>query len=181
MMGDISLYTQTTIVRDSMYVNSNNNFNALKDIYEKIQDVFSNIKTGKDKSIDELVKIYSNDVEFLNELKIINKSLDEIGSILNTGDSLKKELIHFLSIQRMINYMLKDIKLFLIHLSFIDDLLVNFFNLIHIRLTDKNHYDEYYDKFFIYINNQEDFFYTKIFEYNGEYEELIVEVTNILW
>ena len=151
MMGDISLYTQTTIVRDSMYVNSNNNFNALKDIYEKIQDVFSNIKTGKDKSIDELVKIYSNDVEFLNELKIINKSLDEIGSILNTGDSLKKELIHFLSIQRMINYMLKDIKLFLIHLSFIDDLLVNFFNLIHIRLTDKNHYDEYYDKFFIYI------------------------------
>ena len=25
------------------------------------------------------------------------------------------------------------------------------------------------------------FFYTKIFEYNGEYEELIVEVTNILW
>ena len=31
------------------------------------------------------------------------------------------------------------------------------------------------------LNNQEDFFYTKIFEYNGEYEELIVEVTNILW
>ena len=119
-MNDISLYTQNTIVR-SMYVNRKNNFDTLKDIYEKIHDVFSNIQIGKDKSIDELVKIYSNDDEFLNELKIINKSMDEIVSILNTSDSLKKELIHFLSIQRMINYMLNDIKLFLIHLSFIDD------------------------------------------------------------
>lgn len=180
-MNDISLYTQNTIVRDSMYVNRKNNFDTLKDIYEKIHDVFSNIQIGKDKSIDELVKIYSNDDEFLNELKIINKSMDEIVSILNTSDSLKKELIHFLSIQRMINYMLNDIKLFLIHLSFIDDLLINFFNLVHVKLIDNNHYDEYYDKFFAYLDNQEDFFYTRIFEYNDEYEELIVEVTNILW
>ena len=164
-----------------MYVNRKNNFDTLKDIYEKIHDVFSNIQIGKDKSIDELVNIYSNDAEFLNELKIITKSMDELVSILNTIDSLKKELIHFLSIQRMINYMLKDIKLFLIHLSFIDDLLVNFFNLIHAKLTDKNHYNKHYDKFFTYLDNQEDFFYTKIFEYDGEYEELIVEVTNILW
>lgn len=38
--------------------------------------------------------------------------MDEIVSILNTYDSLKKELIHFLSIQRMINYMLNDIIIF---------------------------------------------------------------------
>ena len=84
-------------------------------------------------------------------------------SILNTSDSLKKELIHFLSIQRMINYMLNDIKLFLIHLSFIDDLLINFFNLVHVKLIDNNHYDEYYDKFFAYLDNQEDFFLHKNF------------------
>lgn len=72
------------------------------------------------------------------------------------------------------------ILLFLIHLSFIDDLLINF-NLVHVKLIDNNHYDEYYDKFFAYLDNQEDFFYTRIFEYNDEYEDLIVEVTNILW
>lgn len=46
-MNDISLYTQNTIVRDSMYVNRKNNFDTLKDIYEKIHDVFSNIQIGK--------------------------------------------------------------------------------------------------------------------------------------
>jgi len=37
-------------------------------------------------------------------------------------------------------------------------LLINFFNLVHVKLIDNNHYDEYYDKFFTYLDNQEDFF-----------------------
>lgn len=80
-----------------------------------------------------------------------------------------------------VGYILNDINLFLNYLSFVDELLVNFFNLIHMKLLNKKGYSDHYDKFCKYLDGQEDFFYMEIFEYDDGYEDLIVEVTNILW
>lgn len=163
-----------------IYNNPEINFNDFKKIYEKIHGVFLEISSEK-LSIDELVEIYSNDEVFLNELEIINTSMNEVISILNSKEELKSELYLFLSVNRMICYILDDVRLFLLYISFIDDLLINFFNLIHMKLIKDNEYDEYFNKFFRYLNTQKEFFYTKIFEFNDEYENVIDEVTNILW
>ena len=165
-----------------MYVNvENNNLNALKCIYEKIHEFFDGIHADKNDSIEELIELYSNDDNFLNEKKIISESLNEIVSILKPLDGLQYELYHFMSIRRIICYILNDINIFINNLSFVYELLVNFFNLIHMKLLNKKGYSDNYDKFCKYLDSQEDFFYTEIFEYDDKYEDLIVEVTNILW
>lgn len=168
-----------------MYVAMNKketNFDNLNEIYNRIREIFSNVKPQKEMSIEELIQLYSRDETFLKDLQYIDESLSEITNILAPIDILEKEFLNFLSIKRMIDYLLNDIKLFIVYLFFIDDLLMNFFNLIHQKLqkADKD-YQKEYDLFVSYLNDKKEFFYTQIYEYSGEFEKTVIEINNLLW
>ncbi len=158
------------------------NFDNLNEIYNRIREIFSNVKPQKEMSIEELIQLYSRDETFLKDLQYIDESLSEITNILAPIDILEKEFLNFLSIKRMIDYLLNDIKLFIVYLFFIDDLLMNFFNLIHQKLqkADKD-YQKEYDLFVSYLNDKKEFFYTQIYEYSGEFEKTVIEINNLLW
>ena len=128
-----------------------------------------------------MVDLYSHDDAFLNDLSYIRDSLSEIAYMLAPIESLENEFYNFLTIKRMIDYLLNDIKLFLIHLRFIEKLLFNFFNLIHQKLLKNDEYENEYVSFLTFLNNQKDFFYTKVYIYSGEFEDTIIEINNILW
>lgn len=155
------------------------NFNSLKDIYQKIREIFSNFKLQSDVPIEKVIQIYSNDNNLLKEISVIEDSLSEIADIL--AQIGNKELFYFLSIRHMIGYILKDVKLFIIYMPFVDNLLINFFKFIHSKLIGDNDYEENDEIFADFLEEQKDYFYDNIFEYTGEYEDLIIEVTNILW
>lgn len=158
------------------------NFDNLREIYYRIREIFSNVKPQKEMSIDELIQLYSKDETFFKDLNYIVESLTEITNILAPIDSLENEFLNFLSIKRMIDYLLMDIKLFIVYLFFIDDLLMNFFNLIHQKLqkADKDYQNEY-DLFVSYLNDKKEFFYTEIYKYSGEFEKTVIEINNLLW
>ncbi|MBQ9161463.1 MAG: hypothetical protein IJ122_09125 [Methanobrevibacter sp.] len=161
-----------------MYVNLEN-FYALNTIYERIQNVFENIKPQKDMSIDDVVKLYAHDEIFLMDLKTIRNSMDEITEILAPIESLKDEFSDFLSIKIMIVYLLDNLKLFLKNISFVDNLLLNFFELINKKLQSDNEYVNYYNAFSTFLENQKEIFYLEIFHYSGEYEKGILKINNL--
>ena len=167
---------------DTVYVNmdkNQRNFNSLNDIYQKIREIFSNFKLQSDVPIEKVIQIYSNDNNLLKEISVIEDSLSEIADIL--AQIGNKELFYFLSIRHMIGYILKDVKLFIIYMPFVDNLLINFFKFIHSKLIGDNDYEENDEIFADFLEEQKDYFYDNIFEYTGEYEDLMIEVTNILW
>lgn len=81
----------------------------------------------------------------------------------------------------MIIYLLDNMRLFLMHMDFMDNLLVNFFDLIHKKLQSDNEYDSYYNTFLTFLESKKEIFYTKIFQYSGEYGNSIIEINNLLW
>lgn len=66
-------------------------------------------------------------------------------------------------------------------MRFIEKLLFNFFNLIHQKLLKNDEYENEYVSFLTFLNNQKEFFYTKVYIYSGEFEDTIIEINNILW
>ena len=81
----------------------------------------------------------------------------------------------------MVNYLVEHIRLFLINIAFINNLFNEFFKLIHRKLLANDNYEDYYCNFIKFLEKQKDFFYMEIYEYDGDYENLIIEITNILW
>lgn len=157
------------------------NFQALNDIHDKINKFFTTFQPKFDISADDLVDAYSNDKIFLKELKIIDESMNEILNILKSINGMENEFYDFFSIRIMVIYFIDDVALFLLNISFISNLFDEFFKLIHKKLLDKEKYNEDYSNFTIFLEKQKDYFYTEIYEYDGEYEDLIIEITNVLW
>ena len=157
------------------------NLDNLNEIYHRIREIFSNVKPQKELSIDELVQLYSHDDDFLKDLHYINQSLIDINNILIPINELYKEYSCFFSIKLMIDYLINNVELFIVNLSFIENLLVNFFHLIHLKLLNHSNYEKDYDEFFSYLEKQKEFFYTKIHDYDGDFQELIIEINNLLW
>lgn len=153
----------------------------LNEIYRKICEIFSNVKPHRELSINELVDLYSHDDAFLKDLEYIRKYLSEINNILLPIDELNKEYFCFFSIKLMIDYLINDFELFIVNLSFIENLLVNFFNLIHLKSLNHHDYEKKYDEFFSYLEKQKEFFYTEIYDYDGKYQDVIIEINNLLW
>lgn len=80
----------------------------------------------------------------------------------------------------MISYLLRDIKFFIGNISFMENLLINYFHLIHQKLIKNDDYDNECESFAIFLNQQKEFFYTEIYQYNGEFEKTVIEINN-LW
>lgn len=166
----------------SEYINANlsmDDFLTLfKKLYYFIKDKLDRTGYDKELSFDELVEIYSKDKHFLNQLDYIKTLLAEIDELMEDITFPHDEYINFLSIKDMIIYIADDVARFLKYSHFIITLLAAFNELMDSQ--KESDYDGIYEKFDIFLDNQEDIFYTEIFESSHEYDDLIDRVTNIL-
>ena len=168
----------------SGYINSTNNLNEsdllslFKKLYHLIKDKIYP-KPTEELTLEELVEIYSNDKNFLNRLDHIKSLLDDIDELMEYIDFRYDEYYNFSSIKNMVTYIASDVEKYLKYSPFIITLLTDFNNLLD-RQNDPD-YNDIYKKFDIKLYKQEDIFYTEIFEYTHEHNDLIDKVTNILW
>ena len=158
----------------------------LKKLLDSFKEKLSNLNFKKQHSFLYLVKKYSDDEEFIKKLASINNLMNDIADKLEVLDSFENEFHNFLSIQNMIRYITGDIGRYFCHLTFVRELTSSFYDLINtkIRLIENNEYESYneiYKTFDDYLFKQEEFFYLNIFEPTHKYDDLIDEITKILW
>lgn len=168
----------------SEYVEINTNVNIddflslFKKLYNLIKDKFSKDESEDTVSFEELVEIKSADTNFLNYLEYIKTSLSDIADLMEEINFINYEYENFISIKKMITYIVDDVNRYLKYDSFILTLLTAFNNLMD--SYNAPNYENIYENFDIFLFEKENFFYTKIFEYTHEYDDLIDKVTNIL-
>lgn len=168
----------------SGYINANSNvnidacLNLFKRLYYYVKDKFSKKEDNEELSFEELVEIYSKDEEFLNYVDYINSSLDNIAESMEEINFAHYEYDNFMSIKKMITYIINDIPRYLKYSSFILPLLTAYNNLLESQ--NSPNYEDIYEEFDIFLYEQEDIFYTEIFESTHKYDDLIDKVTNIL-
>lgn len=171
-------------MNDRNIIDLNTIVNDLKSLLDSIYDNFSSIRLIKETSLDDLVTIYSNDKEFLNKLNLIIKLSDDIAETLEGLNLFQEEFYYYLSIRNMINYILRNIKYYILYSSFVHDLSVLFCNLInikisHLRNSTLNHYTNEFELFKKFYYEKKEFFYSNIYICSHEYDELVGEVTRI--
>ena len=130
-------------------------------------------------TLEDFINNYSKDKDFLNYLESVKNSLNEISGIMKQINFDYDEYYNFASIKRMITYIVDNPQKYFKHSLFIILLLKNFNNLI-IKERQLDTYEEEYEKFDIFLHEQEDYFYTEIFDYDSKYGDAIDKVTNIL-
>ena len=165
------------------YINANAKINMdaddflalFKSLYCFIKEKLHKKEHDEEMSFDELVELYSHDEEFLNELEYIKTSLNDIDELMEEIQFTYDEYYNFLSIKDMISYIADDVSLFLKYSQFILTLMSSFANLLD-RFNDSD-YENIYKKFDVFLYDAEDIFYTEIFEYCNEYDDLIDKIT----
>ncbi len=165
-----------------MNINENNNdiFDDFLDIFKKFYNSVKNKFTNfSDMTLEDFIDKYSNDDEFLNHLKSIKNSLNEISNMMKQINFEYDEYYNFASIKKMIIYIVDNLEKYFYYSSFIMLLLEKFEDLI-IKKKLLNDYNKEYENFDTFLYEQEDYFYTEIFDYNSKYEDILVKVTNIL-
>lgn len=167
----------------SGYVTVNGNTNFMDDflyIFKKFYHYVKDKSTGNDEMpLEEFINKYSEDNKFLNDLESIKSSLNEISEMMEQINFDYDEYYNFASIKRMITYIVDDLEKYFHYSSFIVLLLKNFNDLI-VKERQLDDYKEEYEKFDTFLYEQEDFFYTEIFDGDSKYDNAIDEVANIL-
>ncbi len=158
----------------------------LKELLDSVIERFSSIQVKKENSIDNIVVKYSADKEFLEKLDCIVYLTDELVDRLEVLKDFQDEYLACLSLQNMVEYVVGDIRRYILFSSFIKDLIFSFYNLIisKIDLMKKgriNDYNKVLSDYNLNLYKQEEFFYFKIYENTHEHDDLIKEVTNILY
>ena len=167
----------------SGYATVNRNNNIIDDFLDIFKKFYNSVKNrftkNDDMSLEEFVNIYSEDKEFLDYLDFVKFSLNEISNVMEQINFKYDEYYNFSSIKRMITYIIDNLEKYFNYSSFIVLLLKNFNDLI-IKERQLDSYKEEYEKFNIFLYEQEDYFYTEIFDDDSKYDDAIDEVTNIL-
>ena len=153
---------------------------------DKIHSLHSNIHhsvknkfvINESMSMKEFLDKYYDD-DFLNYLNSIKISLNEISNIIEQIDFEYDEYYNFISINKMIIYIVSDVKKYFKYSSFILLILTEFKDLMDKKRIVRN-YKEEYEKFDNFLYEQEDYFYTEIFDQDSKYDDVIDKVTNIL-
>lgn len=127
------------------------------------------------------------DLRFNKEVRNIRNLMNEITKLLKEDPLFnEKELYDFLTIYDMLDYLFKDKELFIAQKEFIEDIILKFSELIFEKIDCKiknREYDSYEDKYKLfksYLNKKEEVFFLNLFEYNGEEDELIHNISNII-
>ena len=167
----------------SGYVTVNGNTNFIDDFLDIFKEFYNSVKDkfirNDEMPLDEFINKYSDDKKFLNDLESIKSSLNEISEMMEQINFDYDEYYNFASIKRMITYIVDDLEKYFHYSSFIVLLLENFKDLI-VKERQLDDYKEEYEKFDTFLYEQEDFFYTEIFDSDSKYNDAIDEVTNIL-
>lgn len=167
----------------SGYATVNRNNNIIDDFLDIFKKFYNSVKNrftkNDDMSLEEFVNKYSEDKEFLDYLDFVKFSLNEISNVMEQINFKYDEYYNFASIKRMITYIINNLEKYFNYSSFIVLLLKNFNDLI-IKERQLDSYKEEYEKFDIFLYEQEDYFYTEIFDGDSKYDDAIDEVTNIL-
>lgn len=167
----------------SGYVTVNGNNNIIDDFLDIFRKFYNSVKDKfikKDEmSLEEFINKYSHDEDFLNDLESIKFSLNEISEMMEQIHFEYDEDYNFASIKRMIIYIVDDLEKYFYHSSFIVLLLKNFNDLI-VKERQLDDYKEEYEKFDSFLYQQEDYFFTEIFDHDSKYDDGIDKVTNIL-
>lgn len=167
----------------SGYATVSGNTNILDDFLDIFKKFYNSVKdkfTRNDEMpLDEFINKYSEDKKFLNDLESIKSSLNEISEMMEQINFEYDEEYNFASIKRMITYIIDNLEKYFYYSSFIVLLLKNFNDLI-VKERQLDDYKEEYEKFDTFLYEQEDFFYTEIFDSDSKYDNAIDEVTNIL-
>ena len=167
----------------SGYATVSGNTNVLDDFLDIFKKFYNSVKdkfTRNDEMpLDEFINKYSKDKKFLNDLESIKSSLNEISEMMEKINFEYDEEYNFASIKRMITYIIDNLEKYFYYSSFIVLLLKNFNDLI-VKERQLDDYKEEYEKFDTFLYEQEDFFYTEIFDSDSKYDNAIDEVTNIL-
>ncbi|MBQ6813468.1 MAG: hypothetical protein IJP12_02395 [Methanobrevibacter sp.] len=138
--------------------------NFLKGIYETVKSRFDEI-INKKSSYGNLVK------NFLDKLEKIADSIEE-------NPFLDEDIyFDFLTLKRMIRYILNDVNLSLKYFNFILDYTKQYIKVSIYRIKNKNicDDDEEYYKLIYDFNRKKEYFYTYIYEHQGTYDDLIDE------
>ena len=157
------MYESSPQIIDPNKINETISF--LKEVFNKIKEKFIEIKTDKEQSHYE--KEAENILKLMNE---IEESI-EINPLLEEED-----LFDFQDLKSMAKYILKDKSLFLEHSSFILDILTIYNKIIFSKLANEETETLVYA-----FNRKREYFYVHIYEHLGIYDDLIDEITNILW
>lgn len=161
----------------------NENRNIIDDFLDIFKKFYYSVKYKFSKddgmSLDEFINKYSEDDEFLNYIDYIKSSLNEISEMITQINFDYDEYYNFASIKKMIIYIIDHLEKYFYYSSFIVLLLKNFNDLI-IKEKQLDDYKEEYEKFDIFLYEQEDYFYTEIFEHDSKYDDAIDNVTKIL-
>ncbi len=136
-------------------------------------------KFPKDMSMREFVDKYSDDIDFSDFIISIKTSLNEISNLIDQIDFEYDEYYNFISIKKMINYIVNSLEKYYQYYYFLVTILKSFKNLI-IKEIQLNDYKEEYEKFDLFLYEQEDLFYTEIFDFDSKYDDAIDKITNIL-
>lgn len=162
-------------------VNVNNNvIDDFLDIFKKFYNsVKSKLTKNDEMTLDEFLSKYSDDKEFLNYLDSVKLSLNEISDLMEQMEFKYDEYYNFISIKKMIIYIVNNLEKYFYYSSFILILLKNFNDLM-IKEKQLESYKEEYEKFDSFLYEKEDFFYTEIFDSDSKYNNAIDKVTNIL-
>lgn len=162
-------------------VNGNNNIiDDFLDIFKKFYNSVKNRYTKNDEmSLDEFINKYSEDKEFLDYLEFVKYSLNEISNVMEQINFEYDEYYNFASIKRMITYIIDNPEKYFYYSSFIVLLLKNFNDLL-VKERQLDSYKEEYEKFDIFLYEQEDYFYTEIFDSDSKYDNAVDKVTNVL-
>ena len=167
----------------SGYPTVNVNNNVIDDFLVIFKKFYNSVKSKLTKNdemtLDEFLSKYSDDKEFLNYLDSVKLSLNEISDLMEQMEFKYDEYYNFISIKKMIIYIVNNLEKYFYYSSFILILLKNFNDLM-IKEKQLESYKEEYEKFDSFLYEKEDFFYTEIFDSDSKYDNAIDKVTNIL-
>lgn len=129
-------------------VNVNNNvIDDFLDIFKKFYNsVKSKLTKNDEMTLDEFLSKYSDDKEFLNYLDSVKLSLNEISDLMEQMEFKYDEYYNFISIKKMIIYIVNNLEKYFYYSSFILILLKNFNDLM-IKEKQLESYKEEYEKF----------------------------------
>ncbi len=175
------------ILRANLQNDFNLNYNEINSIFDVKQFVSSYYNFFKKhlKNIINNIKNIKNSIkQTLSKIKkdIINikKELINISLKLREYKFFKKEFLNFLKIKEMVEYIINKNLIQVKTIEFIENLLINFYNLIDEESKDMANKNEKLNKFNLFIYSQEDYFYSNIFNSSRQYDDSFVKITNIL-
>ena len=156
---------------------------TFKEYFQKIEEKVNRLKN---KVIEVAKDILLKHKEFNEEIKALKSLMVKISDLLEENPLFNKnEFIDFLMIQNMAEYILADFKVFMENAQFIDDLFIDYRNIILKKLENnleglEFNYEIEYGSYESLLYEKKEYFYLHIYQSDNSDDDLIAEFANAL-